>query len=214
MQFNNTHSSSQRDNQGLSHFMKRPPAAWAAIYGSEKYPSVKGTVRFYQMKNGVLVVAEVDGLPKSSSPCQSPVFAFHIHDGVSCQKSIIEPRNGNNNSGSQNGNNNNSSQNGNLQPPDSPQPPDEDITTPENDPFPHSGTHYNPNGCPHPYHAGDMPPLFGADGYAFLTFVTSRFTVNEIVGKTVIIHSSPDDFTTQPSGNSGEKIACGLIVER
>jgi Cu-Zn family superoxide dismutase len=82
------------------------------------------------------------------------------------------------------------------------------------DPFPSSGTHYNPNNCPHPYHAGDMPPLFGANGYAFLTFVTSRFTVNEIIGKTIIIHSMPDDFTTNPSGNSGEKIACGVIVSR
>ena len=56
-----------------------------------------------------------------------------------------------------------------------------------------------------------MPPLFGADGYAFLAFVSSRFTVNEILGKTVIIHSGVDDFKTQPSGNAGEKIACGVI---
>ena len=41
-----------------------------------------------------------------------------------------------------------------------------------------------------------------------------RFTVEEIVGKTVIIHSNADDFTTQPSGNSGEKIACGIIKKR
>ncbi len=71
--------------------------------------------------------------------------------------------------------------------------------------------HYNPNGCPHAQHAGDLPPLFENNGYAFLSFLTNRFTVSEIVGKTVVIHSLPDDFTTQPSGNSGEKIACGEI---
>lgn len=42
-------------------------------------------------------------------------------------------------------------------------------------------------------------------------FMTDRFTVNEVIGKTVIIHLHPDDFATQPSGNSGEKIACGVI---
>ena len=79
------------------------------------------------------------------------------------------------------------------------------------DPFADAGTHDNPGGCPHPYHAGDMPPLFGANGSAILLFLTDRFAVNDIVGKTVIIHSSPDDFTTQPSGNAGKKIACGEI---
>ncbi len=81
----------------------------------------------------------------------------------------------------------------------------------ETDPFLNAGTHYNPEGCPHPYHKGDMPPLFAANGRAFLAFLTDRFTVEEIIGKTVIIHSSPDDFTTQPSGNAGKKIACGVI---
>ena len=82
------------------------------------------------------------------------------------------------------------------------------------DPFADTGTHYNPGGCPHPYHAGDVPPLFGVDGHAYSVFLTNRFTVSEVIGKTVIIHSSPDDFMTQPSGNSGIKIACGEIVGR
>lgn len=79
------------------------------------------------------------------------------------------------------------------------------------DPFANAGTHYNPNDCPHPYHAGDMPPLFSAQGRAFLAFLTDRFTVNEVIGKTAVIHDGPDDFTTQPSGNAGNKIACGII---
>lgn len=81
----------------------------------------------------------------------------------------------------------------------------------ENDPFASVMSHYNPKDCPHPYHAGDLPPLFGAKGYAFSVFLTDRFTVDEIIGKTIIIHSALDDFTTQPSGNSGTKIACGII---
>ena len=78
--------------------------------------------------------------------------------------------------------------------------------------FANAGSHYNPKGCPHPYHAGDLPPLFGVNGFAFSMFLTNRFTAEEIIGKTVIIHSAPDDFTSQPSGNSGMKIACGVIM--
>ena len=79
------------------------------------------------------------------------------------------------------------------------------------DPFAGAMGHYNPEDCPHPYHAGDLPPLFGNHGYAFSVFLTDRFCVREIIGKTIIIHSAPDDFTSQPSGNSGEKIACGVV---
>jgi len=84
----------------------------------------------------------------------------------------------------------------------------------ETDPFADVGSHYNPEGCQHPYHAGDLPPLFGNNGYAFLALVTDRFTVSEILGKTVIIHSQPDDFHTQPAGGAGAKIACGEIRSR
>ncbi len=80
------------------------------------------------------------------------------------------------------------------------------------DEFSDAGTHYNPTDCPHPYHAGDMPPLFSAGGTAYLAFLSNRFTADEIIGKTVIIHDKPDDFTTQPSGNAGNKIACGEIA--
>ena len=79
------------------------------------------------------------------------------------------------------------------------------------DPFSGALTHYNPENCEHPYHAGDMPPLFGVNGNAVSVFLTDRFTVSEVIGRAVIIHARPDDFMTQPSGNSGEKIACGII---
>lgn len=71
--------------------------------------------------------------------------------------------------------------------------------------------HYNPDNNPHPMHRGDMPPLFSAKGRASLCFVTDRFKLCEIAGKKVVVHLGVDDFTTQPSGNSGEMIATGII---
>lgn len=79
------------------------------------------------------------------------------------------------------------------------------------DPFRDAQGHYHPENCPHPAHAGDMPPLFSNKGYAAQAFLTGRFTVREIIGRTVIIHAGTDDFTSQPAGNAGARIACGVI---
>ncbi len=80
------------------------------------------------------------------------------------------------------------------------------------DAFADARSHYNPAGCPHPYHAGDLPPLIGNNGYAYMSVLTDRFTVHEIIGRVIVIHEGRDDFTTQPSGNAGTKIGCGVIV--
>lgn len=78
--------------------------------------------------------------------------------------------------------------------------------------FTRAGSHLNLDDCPHPYHTGDLPPLFAlSNNSAFLSTVTSRFTIADIVNRVLIIHEQPDDFTTQPSGNSGTMIACGKI---
>lgn len=79
------------------------------------------------------------------------------------------------------------------------------------DQFADSRGHYDPFGTGHPFHAGDLPPLLSSNGRAFLSVITGRFRIPDIIGKTVIIHSAPDDFHTQPSGNAGTKIACGVI---
>lgn len=79
------------------------------------------------------------------------------------------------------------------------------------DAFSKTGGHYNPNSTVHPYHSGDLPVLFSNNGYSFMVVYTNRFTPAEIIGKTLIIHQSPDDFRSQPAGNSGIKIACGVI---
>ena len=82
----------------------------------------------------------------------------------------------------------------------------------DEDPFADAFSHYNPNACEHPFHSGDLPPLFGNNGYALSVFLTNRFSLDEIIGRTIIIHLNPDDFTSQPAGHSGTKIACGNIV--
>ena len=80
--------------------------------------------------------------------------------------------------------------------------------------FSETGSHYNPVDQIHPKHTGDLPPLMGCRGNAYLAVKTNRFTVRDIIGKTVVIHSDPDDFHTQPAGNAGKKIACGMIRKR
>ena len=142
--------------------------AAARITGGEGYPDISGVVRFFQTNKGVVVCAEICGLPRSGRACQEQIFGFHIHQGTDCGGSADEP-------------------------------------------FANAMQHYDVNGCEHPGHAGDLPPLFGNDGTAVSLFLTSRFSVEDVIGKTVIIHDSPDDFTTGPSGNAGEKIACGVI---
>ncbi len=82
----------------------------------------------------------------------------------------------------------------------------------DTDPFANAGTHYNPDNCPHPFHSGDMPPLFSNNLFAWNSFLTDRFKVDDVEGLPVIIHLMPDDFSTQPAGNSGKKIACGIIM--
>ena len=62
-----------------------------------------------------------------------------------------------------------------------------------------------------PYHAGDLPPLFGCRGDAYLAVLTDRFSVSDIIGRTVVIHRDPDDFSSQPSGHAGGRIGCGVI---
>ena len=149
--------------------LSNQPQAYAHICGSPQYASIQGTVFFYQTSLGVLVAAEVFGLPQSEETCMEKIFGFHIHGGQSC-------------------------------------------TGNEQDPFADTGTHFSIPPCTtHPYHAGDLPPLFGNDGTAFLITLTDRISVKEILGKTIIIHSQADDFTSQPGGNAGQKIACGMI---
>ncbi len=78
-------------------------------------------------------------------------------------------------------------------------------------PFEDCGGHWNPYIQPHGNHAGDFPVLFSNGGYAGMSFFTDKFRVENVIGKSVIIHENPDDYRSQPAGNSGKRIACGVI---
>lgn len=80
-----------------------------------------------------------------------------------------------------------------------------------NEPFKASGGHWNPYNQPHGNHAGDFPVLFSNHGYCRMCFFTDKFSVQDVIGKAVIIHENPDDYRTQPAGASGKRIACGVI---
>ena len=64
------------------------------------------------------------------------------------------------------------------------------CTGTSDDEFADSKSHYNPNNCPHPYHAGDLPPLIECNGYAYMSVLLDRFELNDIIGKVLIIHES------------------------
>ena len=85
-----------------------------------------------------------------------------------------------------------------------------------------AGGHFNPGGKPHgpqsaPHHGGDMPSLKAdAAGNAQATFqiegVSIGTGIDGLLDRGVIVHAKPDDYATQPTGNSGARIACGVIV--
>ena len=80
-----------------------------------------------------------------------------------------------------------------------------------------AGGHFNPTGKPHgnpgspDHHAGDVPMLVAdASGNASLSMEVGPMSIGggatDIVGKAVIVHKDPDDYTTQPAGNSGARM--------
>jgi Cu-Zn family superoxide dismutase len=85
-----------------------------------------------------------------------------------------------------------------------------------------AGGHFNPGKTAHgpqdgEHHAGDLPPLkANAEGVVDQKFMLMGVTIKpgatSIDGRSVIVHANPDDFKTQPTGNSGARIACGVIA--
>lgn len=138
----------------------KTPMAIAYVKGGKNYEKIKGSVKFYSIPEGTVVVSEIFNLPET----ETNFFAQHIHENGTCEGD-----------------------------------------------FSSAGEHYNPAGVEHPCHAGDLPPLLSNQGYAWMALLDNRFKLNDIIGKSYIIHDCPDDFHTQPSGNSGTRIACGVI---
>ena len=144
---------------------KNAPQAVAWVKGNSSHASLSGLVKFYNTPyGGILVEAEVFGLPNISEENSSDFYAMHIHANGECL-----------------------------------------------DDFQSAGSHFNPTNSLHPQHAGDLLPLLGSQGYAWGAFYDKRFTIDEIIGRSVIIHGGRDDFTTQPAGDSGSRIGCGII---
>ena len=65
------------------------------------------------------------------------------------------------------------------------------------DEFSNAKSHLNPNNCPHPFHIGDLPPLIENNGFAYMSVLINKFKIKDILGKVIIIHDMPDDFTTR-----------------
>lgn len=84
--------------------------------------------------------------------------------------------------------------------------------------------HWNPTGEAHgkwgsaAYHSGDIGNIaLDVSGRGSIKISTDRWALGgsgktNIIGKSIIVHSGVDDYTTQPSGNSGSRIGCGVIM--
>lgn len=130
-----------------------------------------GTATLTQTPQGVLVHAEVNGLPAGP-------HGFHIHAVGKC-----EP------------------------------------------PFTSAGGHFNPAGHKHGFeaaggsHIGDMPNLFvGADGRGTVDAFAGGATIDPgaaslfgPAGTAIVVHANKDDYASDPAGNAGDRIACGVI---
>ncbi|MGE0178739.1 MAG: superoxide dismutase family protein [Sphingomonas sp.] len=90
--------------------------------------------------------------------------------------------------------------------------------------FESAGAHWNPTGQQHGFrnpsgrHRGDLPNLIvGAGGSGVLSFTVrgamlrGETAILDVDGAAVMIHARPDDYRTDPSGNSGARIACGVL---
>ena len=87
-----------------------------------------------------------------------------------------------------------------------------------------AGGHFNPSASPHgkaesgAHHAGDIDNIVAdASGVAHVNAHVLGVSLgggasNDIVGRAFVVHAAPDDYATQPSGNSGARIACGVVT--
>jgi Cu-Zn family superoxide dismutase len=94
--------------------------------------------------------------------------------------------------------------------------------------FTTAGAHFNPTNRKHGLqnpdgpHAGDLPNItIGADGNGRLESLNDRITLGgganslfDADGSAIVVHAAADDFKTDPTGNSGDRIACGVVQKR
>ena len=142
-----------------------PPAS-ATLMGVDG--AALGTARITEGPHGVLIHADLEGLPPGP-------HAIHIHETGVCEA-----------------------------------------------PFESAGAHYDDGGAEHGYlvaegpHTGDLPNLHVPESGAVAVEMTSTATLamlRDQDGAALIVHAGPDDYHSQPSGASGDRIACGVIGE-
>ena len=87
-----------------------------------------------------------------------------------------------------------------------------------------AGGHFNPTASPHgrmdhgAHHAGDIDNIVAdANGVAHVNMHVPGLTLgggaaSDIAGRAIIVHADPDDYASQPSGNAGKRLACGIIT--
>jgi Cu-Zn family superoxide dismutase len=85
--------------------------------------------------------------------------------------------------------------------------------------FKSAGAHWNPAGRHHGHlnpdgaHAGDLPNLtVSANGHGAINFLVTGGPLADADGTSLVIHAGPDDYRTDPSGNSGDRIACAVLA--
>jgi Cu-Zn family superoxide dismutase len=148
-------------------FHKTYSAACATIYPT-KGNQITGTIQFKEAKNGIHIVATMQGLTQGK-------HGFHIHEYGDCSS--------------------------------------HDAVC--------AGNHFNPTNAPHGaptdcnVHIGDLGNItadeHGNAQYDEINSNIKLFGPHSIIGRSVIVHEQPDDLHSQPTGNSGNRIGCGVI---
>lgn len=166
---------------GCKQMPTRPEAESAVVQLRTADGREAGKVTLVEVSSGVRLVVEATGLTPGK-------HGFHIHTNGACEAAP-------------------------------------DATTGKSVAFGAAGGHFDPHATKHHgapgdapthSHAGELPNLVAdANGRATLQYVNAHVTLapgpGSVAGRSLIVHADPDDYTTNPAGNSGPRVLCGRI---